>query len=76
MGDVKSKRLQVSMGGFSEITALSQGAINTSMAKLVKDHPEIGHVQSKSKTGDTLDAEIGQPLGSLKVTGETRANLE
>ncbi|KAE8384517.1 hypothetical protein BDV23DRAFT_176994 [Aspergillus alliaceus] len=49
-----------------QITALSQGAINTAMAKLVKDHPEIGHVQSKSKTGDTLDAEIGQPLGSLK----------
>ncbi|KAF7586254.1 hypothetical protein BBP40_009191 [Aspergillus hancockii] len=76
MGDEKSKRLQASMGGFSEITALSQGAINTAMAKLVKDHPEIGHVQSKSKRGDTLDAEIGQPLVSLKVTGETRANLE
>ncbi|KAL2821454.1 hypothetical protein BDW59DRAFT_164189 [Aspergillus cavernicola] len=76
MGDETSKRLQASPGGFSEVTALSQRAINNAMAKLVKDHPEISHVQSKSKRGDALDAQIGQPLISLKVTGSSRASLE
>ncbi|KAI9927079.1 hypothetical protein MW887_003462 [Aspergillus wentii] len=71
-----ARRLQTSLGGFSEITAVSQRAINAGLVKLVKEHPELAHVKCKSKAGHYLDAEIEQPLISLKVTGASRAGFE
>ncbi|KAI0007532.1 hypothetical protein F4779DRAFT_501814 [Xylariaceae sp. FL0662B] len=76
MGDESSKRLKASIGEFSELTALSQRAINNALAKLAEQNDEITHVVCKGKRGDSLDAKIEQPLVSLKVTDSSRADLE
>lgn len=76
MSDESDKRLQAMLGGFSEITALTQRAINAAMVKMVTDRPEVAHVSCKTKRGDSLKGTIAEPLVSLKVTGPTRAGLE
>jgi hypothetical protein len=46
------------------------------MGKLTEDHPELTQVKVHSRTGNKLEATIGQPLVSLKVKGASRADLE
>ncbi|KAF7585360.1 hypothetical protein BBP40_011116 [Aspergillus hancockii] len=74
MGE-SAKRLQTSLGGFSEITAISQRAINGAMVKLLELYPEIGHVSVTTKRGDSLEARIGKAQVILKVTGASREDL-
>ncbi|KAI1192296.1 hypothetical protein F5X97DRAFT_329822 [Nemania serpens] len=76
MSNESDKRLQTTLGGFSEITALTQRAINAAMIKMVADRPEVAQVDCKTKRGDSLKGTIAEPLVSLKVTGPTRAGLE
>ncbi|KAI8959810.1 hypothetical protein F5Y11DRAFT_331865 [Daldinia sp. FL1419] len=76
MSNESDKRLQTTLGGFSEVTALTQRAINAAMTKMVTDRPELAHVDCKAKRGDSLKGIIAEPLVSLKVTGPTRAGLE
>ncbi|KAI9929452.1 hypothetical protein MW887_000923 [Aspergillus wentii] len=76
MSDENSDRLKAQLGGFSEITAISQRAINAAMVKLVTDHPEVAHVDCETKMGNSLKATIDRPEVALKITGESRADLE
>jgi hypothetical protein len=59
-----------------QITALSQHSINAAMGKLTEEHPELTQVKVHSRTGNKLEATIGQPLVSLKVKGANGADLE
>ncbi|KAI1130790.1 hypothetical protein F5Y10DRAFT_262734 [Nemania abortiva] len=76
MSNESEKRLQTTLGGVSEITALTQRAINAAMIKMATDRPEVTHVDCKTKRGDSLIGTIAEPLVSLKVIGSNRAGLE
>ncbi|PYH73601.1 uncharacterized protein BO88DRAFT_449471 [Aspergillus vadensis CBS 113365] len=71
-----SKRLQATLGGFSMVTALTQGAINNAMAALVTAQPEMAHIDCSTNRGDSIKGTIAEPLVSLKVIGETHTELE
>ncbi|GLA05510.1 hypothetical protein AnigIFM60653_006001 [Aspergillus niger] len=76
MTEETSKRLQATLGGFSMVTALTQGAINKAMTSLVTAQPEIAHVDCSTKRGDSIKGIIAEPLVSLKVKGDTHTELE
>ncbi|KAI9925305.1 hypothetical protein ASPWEDRAFT_45751 [Aspergillus wentii DTO 134E9] len=76
MSSETNKRLQAKLEGFSEITALTQRAINAAMVKLVTDKPEVARVNCKTKRGDSIKATINRPQAALKVTGSSRADIE
>ncbi|GKZ26262.1 hypothetical protein AbraIFM66951_004451 [Aspergillus brasiliensis] len=76
MFDETSKRLQATLGGFSMVTAPTQGAINKAMASLVKNKPELAKVDCSTKRGDSIKGAIAEPLVSLKVKGDTHTELE
>ncbi|EAW09128.1 uncharacterized protein ACLA_078770 [Aspergillus clavatus NRRL 1] len=69
-----SKRLQSSLnsekGGFNEIIALSQKAINNAMSDLLKKHPELTEVKATFEGIGTLDATLKSSQLSLNVTGQ------
>ncbi|KAL4746998.1 hypothetical protein BDW72DRAFT_197155 [Aspergillus terricola var. indicus] len=69
------KRLSALLGGFSEITAISQRAINAALSRLMETRPDLAHVKAKSRTDDTLDGLI-KPAVSIKVAGSDRSHLE
>ncbi|KAE8155241.1 hypothetical protein BDV25DRAFT_125962 [Aspergillus avenaceus] len=76
MSGETNAHLKTSLGGFSEITAMSQRSINIAVDNLRKQYPDINTISIENDRGDQLDATIDHSEISLHVTGADRSSLE
>ncbi|KAI9648027.1 hypothetical protein NHQ30_002655 [Ciborinia camelliae] len=80
MSTEQQKRLQCSLntksGRFSEVTALSQKAINRALGQLVTNFPEITQVQAELAGVSRIQATVGQPEISIDTKDNNRSLVE